>query len=100
MKKIILVLMFAFCACFVGGVSTASAESDAFVRVIYSQINTYSTLNINDSEIVKTYKYNETIKLAQENEIMGEDGLNYYIVQISETQTASSFNVALPSKSF
>lgn len=92
MKKILLLLL--MLCCLSVNVFNASAEGAEYVKVIYSSAYIYADANINadynlddeNLDILCEVKYGTKLKLLSES-ILGEDGFNYYNVQISDGQT-------------
>lgn len=93
MKKIlILLLALSFCIPLLN-MQVARAEIPNTIRAIYSNINVYSLPNINDEEniIIATYNYNYKFNTLGEDSILGEDGFEYYKVEINVTPYAFGY---------
>ena len=72
------------------------AETEIFIKVIYSNISVYVDTDIfNDynkddiSDVISNKTYGEKLKLKSENIIIGNDGYNYYLVKVDEEKIKS-----------
>lgn len=84
------------------------AESENYVKVLYSTINVYSQANINTSSVICTKTYGTKLKLIDVENVQGEDGYLYYNIEINDITEVNSgyvlcsqvldINISSPSK--
>lgn len=78
MKKLLLVCL-AFMLLLAPNIKNVYADSFQ-VRVIYSNINVYSSDDIYSSEKIATLKYNDVVTVVQST--TGADGYEYYLIEL------------------
>ena len=84
MKKILFILLFIFSFLCMDLTFSADAEGEKYVRVIYNSIDVFDSANAGgDSNVIGACLYGERLKLLSENEVLGDDGYKYYLVEFN-----------------
>lgn len=91
MKKLLLLIMLAFCLLTFNSKGYTYANSNSYVKVIYTSINAYSETNIAQANVVEIFEYGDKLKLQQDMAIVGEDGYSYFQIETSNGTTAYVF---------
>lgn len=94
MKKYIYLMVCACLVCFTMNCNICFAESEQYVKVIYSSIDVYEDANINvdansdgeNLDVVASFKYAQKLKLVNSTAIQGLDGLSYYLIEFNNGQ--------------
>ena len=85
MKKNLLIILIVFCTIFINFRATAFADSERYVRVVYSTINVFETANATGgANVIGTAQYGQKLLLNQNTVVVGDDDLNYYSIVFND----------------
>ena len=85
MKKIIYFLLI-ICVCTFGNNKMVFAEGQDYVKALYSTVVVFSEPNIATASEIAEVTYGTKFLLKDVNQIDGDDGLKYYLVELSNVE--------------
>ncbi len=84
MKKFaVLIYLMVFSFCINVPFGTLAESQEVYVKVIYTSINVYKDTLASQQNVLAEVEYGTKLKLKNTNQIVGGDGFNYFLVEIS-----------------
>ena len=95
MKKIFLVSLILLLTLITFSKQNVFASGEKYVKSLYSGVSVLNEPNIDlENNVLLTLNYGDTLKLKQNETVVGGDGYNYYVVEISVGEATEGYVLA------